>query len=158
MVFKASLDTMAKVITIGITVIFACLILLPVVVASARYDERLYIAIIVFAVYAIAWLFSPQQYGVTTDALEIYRPIGKIVIPKSDIATAQLQNAAPMAVRTFGVGGLFGYFGAFYNFQSGNMSYYITNRHNCIMIITNNNRKIVISPDEREAFIDALQQ
>ena len=108
MIFKASLDTMAKVITIGITLIFACLVLLPIITPSARYDERLYIAIIVFVVYAIAWLYSPKQYGVTSENLEICRPIGKIIIPKANIATAQIQDGLPLAVRTFGVGGLFG--------------------------------------------------
>jgi len=153
MVFKASLDAMAKVITIGIAFIFACLILLPFLELSARYDERLFIAAIVFAVYLVAWLYRPTQYGINADALEIYRPVGKIIISKSGIVTAQILNGAPIAI-----GGLFGYFGAFYNFQSGNMAYDITNRQNCIMITTNDNRQSVISPDEKELFLTALLQ
>jgi len=51
-------------------------------------------------------------------------------------------------VRTFGNGGLFGYYGKFYSRKQGKMTLYTTRRDNRIMIITKADKKIIISPDD----------
>jgi len=62
------------------------------------------------------------------------------------------------SVRTFGVGGLFGYFGKFWNKEYGNMTWYATRRDKAIMIITKENKKIILTPDEVEKFINEFKE
>lgn len=50
-------------------------------------------------------------------------------------------------IRTFGNGGLFGYLGLFYNPAYGKMKWYATRRDNYIMLIMQDNTKIVLTPD-----------
>jgi len=160
MIFKASLDTMAKVITGVITIIFTFVIIWPFFESrdtDAGYE--FYRSAIVLISYLAAWAYSPRQYAITADALVIFRMAGNVVIPKSTIATAKfLDKGFPFAIRTFAVDGLFGYFGTFYNPANGKMTCYITNRNKCILVTTDKGKKIVISPDEKESFMTALQQ
>ncbi len=158
MVYKASLDTVAKVITAGVTILFACLILSSTI-DDSRSDASIYIPAILLIAYIGAWFYSPLKYAITGNSIVIYRPIGSITLPRTSILKAEIQpKGFPFAIRTFGVGGLFGYFGSFYNFDSGNMKWYVTNRNNTIVITTKHGKKIVISPDEKEAFVNDLLQ
>lgn len=50
--------------------------------------------------------------------------------------------------RTLGNGGLFGYYGKFSNENYGDMRWYATRRDNYLMIETNANQKIVLTPDD----------
>ncbi len=156
--YKASLDTTAKIVTIGVTVLFACLIIWPLFeIKNNGVTSAIYVPAILLVVYFACWIYSPKSYAVSADAITIKRPIGNIVIPKQHIKSVEVpEKGMPFAVRTFGVGGLFGYFGTFYNFDSGNMNWYITNRNNTVLITTSSGKKIVVSPDEKDAFVAAL--
>ncbi len=57
------------------------------------------------------------------------------------------------AIRIFGVGGLFGYFGKFANKEMGNMTWYATRRDKTVLVTTTGNKKIIVTPDEPEAFV-----
>ncbi len=59
-------------------------------------------------------------------------------------------------IRTFGVGGLFGYYGEFVNWKLGNMTWYATRRDKTVLIETVDDKKLIVTPDEPEAFIKQL--
>ena len=60
------------------------------------------------------------------------------------------------SIRTFGVGGLFGYWGRFANSKIGVMTWYATRRDNAVLITKFNNKKIVLTPDEPELFVSTI--
>ena len=53
-------------------------------------------------------------------------------------------------IRTFGVGGLFGYYGKFRNKTFGNMTWFATQQKNYLIFETTNNQKIVLTPDDTD--------
>jgi hypothetical protein len=57
------------------------------------------------------------------------------------------------AIRTFGVGGLFGYYGKFANTKLGSMTWYATRKDRAILVRTIDNKKIILTPDEPEKFV-----
>ena len=59
-------------------------------------------------------------------------------------------------VRTFGVGGLFGYYGCFANFTFGSMTWYATRKDKAVLITTNTNKKVLVTPNDPVAFIAAF--
>ncbi|MDZ7614650.1 MAG: PH domain-containing protein [Flavobacteriaceae bacterium] len=59
-------------------------------------------------------------------------------------------------IRTLGVGGLFGYFGYFWNREIGSMIWYTSQQKNRILITLKNEDKIVISPDDPSLY-DSLK-
>jgi hypothetical protein len=51
-------------------------------------------------------------------------------------------------IRTFGVGGLFGYFGKFHTPNIGHITFYATQRVNKVLIVTKQGKKIILTPDD----------
>lgn len=52
------------------------------------------------------------------------------------------------SIRTFGNGGVFGYYGKFFNNSFGSMTWFATRRENFVMLILKDGRKIVVTPDD----------
>ena len=142
--YKASLDLPAKIITglFHILCLFFALkgMMLP--------------AIILFTTDLICYLLHPIAYELNKDELIIKRPFKQVVIKRNDIADIQFLTDEQLkwTIRSFGVGGLFGYFGYFYNRQLGSMLWYTSQRKNRILIRLKNEEKIVISPDDPALF------
>lgn len=58
------------------------------------------------------------------------------------------------SIRLFGVGGLFGYYGKYYNFKMGHMTLYTTQKRNRILMTMITGKKIIISPDDLNIIIE----
>jgi Bacterial PH domain len=154
MLFKTSLDNLAKSLTVG----FA---LLPMAITAIQYyyafDSGLpvFTLLILFLIYVIGYLFAPRNYSITADTVLINRPLTNIKIKKSDIKSVDIieRNKISKAWRIFGVGGLFGYYGRFWNSEMGSMTFYATRTADAILIQTHADNKIILTPDEPEAFL-----
>ena len=60
--------------------------------------------------------------------------------------------ACPLwGVRTFGVSGIFGYFGRFYTTHLGHHILYVTDRHKAVVIEAD--KTYVVSPDDPQQFV-----
>jgi hypothetical protein len=145
MIYKASLDKTAILITSLVTLIFGALIV---------FNFSLPLAIFLILIYLICMLLKPLSYEITQDELIIRRLIKSVRINRNDIKSLELIEKATLSgtIRTFGVGGLFGWYGKFANFQLGAMTWYVTRRDKPVLIIKKDSKKILISPDEAEAF------
>ena len=162
MKYKASLDTLTKGITIGV---FVLLIVIGQISVRALFTSQadtatilvhLGILLLLFIILLGSWLYAPRFYTIANNILTINRPIGKVKIKLGDIKQVRLltDNEMKGLIRTFGVGGLFGYFGKFHATDFGNMTFYATQRKNKILIVTNNS-KIIITPDDKN-IVDKL--
>ncbi|MBK9105092.1 MAG: hypothetical protein IPL92_11135 [Saprospiraceae bacterium] len=163
--YKASLDTLAKVMTAGVFVLFFGIGLMSVYAIRDAAGDRTTLLIhggvlVMFvAIFLGSWLYAPQSYTLDTTALSINRPIGKVVINRSSIKEARLigEGELKSTIRTFGNGGLFGYYGKYYNATIGHMTWYLTQPKNRILIVTTEGKKIVISPDDA-GLVDNLKR
>jgi hypothetical protein len=146
MIYKASLDKTAILITNLVTLLFGALIV---------FNFILPLAILLLVIYLICLIMKPLSYEITKDELIIRRLIKSVRINRSDIESLELKDKSDLTgtVRTFGVGGLFGWYGKFANSQLGNMTWYVTRRDKPVLIIKKDSKKILISPDEAEAFV-----
>ncbi len=158
-IFSASMDSFAKNITSIIALIILVLILIPL---NSRNEkdiiESIFPFAIVFLVYLICFLYRTIDYRTKDNKLIINRLIKKVILDKSEILNVELLTNEDLkwTIRTFGVGGLFGYFGKFRNSKIGNMTWYATRRNHAILINLNNGQKIVITPYNPELLIVEL--
>lgn len=157
--FKASLDGFAKGITIAITILFA--VILGSIFSTTSTDglaPKIFIGGLLLATYAICYALSPKKYSIEGENLIIHRLFSNVSVPLTHIkATAIAENISMVnTFRTFGVGGLFGYFGKFYNASMGNMDWYVTNRKKMVVLLLDTQKKIVVSPEEQDIFIGQL--
>lgn len=153
------MDKTAKGITIFITLLFSIIIIIQaLVLINTGASRPIYIICILIVIYGLAFLLRPSGYKITSDALVICRPFANVRIKKEDIVAVKSvdKDQLKSAIRTFGVGGLFGYYGAFANNALGSMTWYATRRDKAVLITTAANKKIVITPNDPEAFVQAF--
>lgn len=157
---KASLDKAARIISAAVAGLFALIIVLQVFLFSPTDPKIIAVMVssLLVIVYAGAFLYRPLSYVVNDQELVVNRPINNIRIPLHDITSVEVVNRQQLhqSIRTFGVGGLFGYYGKFYHRAFGPMTWYATRRDTGVMITTRDNRKILLTPDEPESIRQLL--
>ncbi len=163
MKIKASYDRMVWVIT-GLTV----LLLLTLIGFSLYevlfgYGQRgsvlmhVLILISLLATLILTYGFAPSSYSVIDDSIVIHRKLfGEKRIPLSDVSAIRSVSKGEMkgSMRTFGVGGLFGFFGHFRSRDLGAYRMYGSRWSNFVLIELKNGKKILITPDEISAVIE----
>ncbi|HTX36465.1 MAG TPA: PH domain-containing protein [Bryobacteraceae bacterium] len=109
-------------------------------------------------IVALAYAWSPRGYTVAGRAVTVRRLIGKARIPLDGIREARTatQDDLRGAIRLFGNGGLFGYYGIFRTMRLGKCSWYLTNRSEAIVVITSA-KTALFSPVDREGFLAAIR-
>lgn len=144
--YKASLDKTAIIITILVSLLFGALVV---------FDFILPLAILLIIIYLICLNLKPLRYEINENEIIIRRLIRSVRISRSDIESLQLLDKSELrgTIRTFGVGGLFGWYGKFTNGQLGDMTWHVTRRDKIVLINTKDGKKILISPDEAEIFV-----
>ena len=157
-VYTASLDITAKVITAFVIIVSAGLLYWNIrSFRKAKGDGWIiimhaFIMLLVVTITVASYLFSPQKYTVGNFDIVINRPISNVLIHVKDISEIRGVNPGEMdgTSRTLGVGGLFGYYGNYYNGHTGDMKWYATRNDNLVLIRTVQGETIVISPDDKD--------
>ena len=156
MTYKTSLDNLAKIVTIMTTIIFATIIIAQFSLLrnegnSVPISTIILLALIYFGIFS----FRPINYKLTVDELIIHRPLSDVKILRDEIKSVEQIDKSKLswAVRIFGVGGLFGYWGKFSNAKLGSMTWYATRKTNVVLVTTIYNKKIILTPNEPERFV-----
>jgi len=157
MEFKASMDKTTKLITTFVIFILIVVMILPFISIPKPLNILfpLFSALIPLIIFLIPILYKPKFYSIEVNQVIIHRTMNDIKLLKSEIiSVGQLEKEKLKGtIRTFGVGGLFGYFGKFYNNKIGVMTLYATRRSNYVLIKTSANKKIILTPDNPEDFV-----
>jgi len=156
MIYKTSLDNLAKGITISITVLFAVIIIGQYsIIKDAGRAVPIYTTVTLILIYFIAFAFRPINYNLANGKLTIHRLLLDVNIDRANIKSVELidKDKIGWSLRTFGVGGLFGYFGYFANIKMGKMTWYATRKDRTVLLLTNDNKKIILTPDDPTKFV-----
>jgi hypothetical protein len=159
MQFKASLDTGSKIVSIAV-VLFSVIYLITVFSVFRHESFLIYIpASILILTVSFTWLYAPLTYEITNDSIEIVRRINTFRIARKEILSIEKLSEEEMgrAWRMMGNGGMFGYTGWFRSSKQGKMRWFVTQRKNYISIVLNNQQKFILSPDDTNAFMEAIQ-
>jgi hypothetical protein len=159
MTYKTSLDNLAKGITIGVTILFVAILIGQFsIIKDTGWAVPIITTVTLFLIYFISFAFSPINYEVSAQHLSIHRLLIDVNIDRNQIKSVELLDKEKLGwvFRTFGVGGLFGYYGKFANTKLGSMTWYATRRNKTVLIVTLDNKKIILTPDEPEKFVAHL--
>ncbi|MGG7665313.1 PH domain-containing protein [Dyadobacter sp. BHUBP1] len=160
MKYTASIDKPTKTITIGITILFASIGILELLTFSPEAKIGAFVSIaIMLAIYWGTYVYRVTGYTLTDDVLTIHRPISDVTYSRHTIESVRIvtKEQLKFTIRTFGVGGFWGYFGKFYNSVYGKMTWYVTRRDQMVLIKTDNNT-ILLSPDDIDSFTKDLEK
>ena len=104
-----------------------------------------------FVILVVAYLYQAKTYDFTDNFLVIKQRGKSVQIPLKEILSFEHIISAGN-IRTFGIGGLFGYIGKF----NGNENWYVTNKQKLIKINTQN-AVYVVSPEDTDDFKNKLK-
>jgi len=164
MEYKASFDTLTKVITAGVIILFIVIGMRSVkALLNAQGDIVILLihwGILLFLVgtLTVCYALSIRGYVIENNELVIKRQFGERRISIPVISEIRLVGEGDMTgtIRTFGNGGFFGYYGKYYNKTFGSMTLYTTQKANRVFIRTKKGDKVIISPDDL-SMVDALK-
>jgi hypothetical protein len=147
--FSASYDSTAKSISFAVFVV-----LLVIAVAIPGVAVGCLAALVVAA--AFAW--SPRSYTISDRSIVVKRLAGDVRISLDGIREARAATADDFrgCIRTFGNGGLFGYYGQFRTSKLGKCIWYVTNQRNAVVVITGA-KTALFSPDDMDGFLAAIR-
>lgn len=102
--------------------------------------------------------YAPQRLEIGESQIVILRRYKSIVITRDEIKSVERlpANAMRGAIRTAGVGGLFGYYGSYYSRSIGSFKLYATSFDNLFLIRKWDGKSVVVScaePDKMEIFL-----
>lgn len=160
MQYQASWDKPVKVITIGVTILFIAILSIPFFEKEDDPVRSFFLSAVIVLIYLGVYLFRPVSYMVTGEVLIIHRPLKDLNMDLRQIESVLIleKGALKFSIRTFGVGGLFGNFGKFYNSQFGKMTWYATRMDRAVLITTVDGKKIVVTPDDSEGFVNQFER
>ncbi|GGH35571.1 PH domain-containing protein [Dyadobacter endophyticus] len=156
--YTASIDKPTKIITIGLTALFVAISVFEFLTFSADAKIGAFVSTaILIAVYAAGYIYRPLAYTLTEDGLTVHRPINDVTYSLQALDSVRIvtKEQLKFTIRTFGVGGFWGYFGKFYNSVYGKMTWYVTRRDQMVLIKTDN-KTILLSPDDIDSFTGEL--
>ena len=159
MIFKASLDRFNKISTILISVFFAGVILISFYNGLHEINYKIPILGLFFTlIYTICLLVRPLSYAISDNKVIINRLLSNVSVNFSDIKEVKnIKNLSAFSfIRVFAVGGLFGHYGKFWTRKDGFVTFYATKNDGAIMLITNTNKKIIITPDDTDVFLECF--
>ncbi len=154
MEFKASFDLISKFITTLVVILFAVIIFFVVSLKenfdSVRFIISFFIVGVFISILAFCFLYRIKSYVVENGKLTIIRPFRNVTIDINQIKDVYTvpKDSLRWILKTFGNGGVFGYFGHFYNSNHGDLIWYATKRDNYLIIETLDKGKIVLTPDD----------
>jgi hypothetical protein len=104
-------------------------------------------------------LYAPQGYALDATALRVQRRAGGLDIPLASITAVRRAEREELrgSIRAFAVGGLFGYFGRFYNTRLGGYRMYATRSSNYVLVSTNKG-PVLLTPAEPDRMVAAIEQ
>ena len=117
---------------------------------------KIVIVLLFFCVLIIPLLWAPQRYLVKDNLVTVQRRVGNVRIAVS--REPERWKWTWWGLRLFGSGGLYGYFGYFYMKQIGSVRMYATNRHCMVLLVDEKGKKILVSPNEVDRFIQQLKK
>jgi hypothetical protein len=114
-------------------------------------------SVVMVGILIVAAAFAIRGYSVMDGKLLIHHLGWANKLDLSKLSKAEVSPGATMgSARTMGIGGLLGFVGYFRNEILGSYKAYATNELNTVVLVFGN-ETVVVTPDDPEAFVEAVQ-
>lgn len=150
----AKMDNKTKIITIILLIALPLLSITSFFLQPPKPIVSVFLTVLLSVVILISYGLVPKRIAISDSQILIKNLFGSIVINIEEISTLERIEKIGFNIRTFGVGGLFGYFGYF----NGNDTWYVTNIHKKVKMILKSGKKYMMSPENTDDFVNTVQQ
>ena len=155
---KLTLATIASATILLLGAALAVWVALTVVSSGAGRAALLFVGLLSLVALTGSAFMAPRGYSIADGRLTILRLVRPVQIPLASIRTVEPLSAERLAgsLRTFGSGGLFGYYGRFRNAGLGNYRMYATRGDGFVLVRAA--LPYVLTPDSPDRFIETLNR
>lgn len=102
--------------------------------------------------------FTPMSLSLSGENLSIHRSLKIKDIPLSEISAVKLQSPSKSALRIFGSGGFFGYWGWFAEPGIGKYFAYYGKPSDCFLVTQKNGKKYMLGCKDATEMVAAIQE
>ncbi len=145
-VFPSSFDATSKVVTLLALLLIGYLAYDTFTNAELSNTKPFFVAVILVLLF-ISFGLNSGSYIIRNSELIIDRPIAPIRISLSDIRGTEVVTGERL-IRVFGIGGLGGWYGKFWNSKIGMVTMLGRNQQNLLLIKTLSKGNLIICPDD----------
>lgn len=124
---------------------------------SLSVPFHLLVILFLLLILFVTWSYHPRYLLLTDDALIVKRGWGQLSIPYSQIKTVQSYRMTSKDIRLWGSGGMWGYFGLFYNRSLGRYYAYAGDLDETFLLTTHNGRSYLLSASHSQEVMDKLK-
>lgn len=160
--FAAPWERTLRITTAAVVLVFTAMsvFLVRLATATETTGASAMAALVIAAIAAtlgLSWALGPKGYSILGGRLRVERPLWPVEVRLFDIRAASplSEDAFRGSFRVAGSGGLFGYYGRFWNRRLGAFRVYATRRSGLVLVDTARDR-FVLSPEPVDRFLDAL--
>lgn len=150
----AKMDNLTKVITVILVIFLPSLALSSFFMEPAKPIVSVFLTLLLVGVIIFSYGFVPKRIALSASHILIKNFYGPVLIDLKEIKNLEKIDKTGFNLRTFGVGGLFGYFDYF----NGGDIWYVTNIHKKVKITLNSGQIYMISPEKRDDFLNLIAQ
>jgi hypothetical protein len=145
----APYDRLSKAVTIVICALLAGIVLIP----RMPWFIAVLDALLVLAVYAL----SPRAYVVAEGRITVKRLLKDCVLPLDGLREARAAASDDLAgaIKVWGNGGMFGYYGLFRTTKLGKCRWYLTDKSKAVVVATAA-KTFLFSPADPAGFLAAV--
>ena len=109
-------------------------------------------------VRVVTMMFATRSYSVTADYIKIHLVGGSFSVLMNEIESINRINwLSTVTGFRFGFGGFGEYFGLFYFSKLGKVTAFVTNRNDLVLIERRDGKKLLISPERPDEFVDFVR-
>ena len=154
--FSASYDKSTKILTVVLGVLLAAIAFILTMNMAIIGGG---VAAVIMLMYGVAYAYSPRDYVSSDRSMVVRRLAGNVRIPLDGIRDARAGTKDDLAgcIRLWGNGGVFGYYGLFQTSKLGRCRWYVTNRRNAVVVVTDQ-QTTLFSPDDVDGFLVAIRE
>lgn len=125
-------------------------------------DHVLAIEILMICLFLLPMLFWPIRLKASDDDIRIFRPVGTVKVPLANIKSVSLIEDGDQffdkLIRTFGSGGVYGYWGWFKHEKHGKVRMFVTDRKQCFLLKLKNGKMFVVSSPKRQEIVKFISE
>ena len=163
MYFDALWDRMLKIITYAVVAFFVIETIVIAVVMFITTPQTVALPVTALLVLCntlilvLTYLYAPQGFLIDETGITVMRKHAPVHIAIGTVQTASRieRDRFMKSTRTFGNGGLFGYYGSFRNKDLGSFKLYATHRDCGVFIKADKN--YVLTPERPDEFVEVVR-
>lgn len=130
---------------------------------NSRYDTERYISLgillFIILIFVSVFIYAPKRISLSDEGLILYRGLGKVRLPYSEMADIRIYRPSDSVIniRTFGIGGVLGFIGRYYNKEIGHYISYVGDYSQAFLIQMKSGKKYVMSCNNAQEMVEEVR-